>query len=231
MSQTTDSAPAQPSGPGEHPPARRRLLLAALAAGVVLALVALVLVLGDRNGSAADERAASSSAGASTTPAAGPTESAAPSAAEPAPGGDPASQGPSDPDAAPPTLDPVPLDAVVDVDGVQGSLVLVEEIQGSGQGVGNINGPALRVTVRLVNSGTADLALSGVAVSVFHGADRTPASPLEDRSQSPFAGSLPPGDTAEGVYVFAVPADDRDSVRVEVGVQPGADVIVYTGKV
>ncbi|MDT0275714.1 hypothetical protein [Blastococcus goldschmidtiae] len=134
-------------------------------------------------------------------------------------------------DAPPPALEPVSFDSDARSVGIEGSLVRVEEIEGSAQGPGNINGPALRITVRLVNGTAEELPLSGVAINVFHGADRTPAPPLEDPSQSPFAGSLPPGDAAEGGYVFRVPADDRQEIRVEVAVRPGAPVLVFTGGV
>ena len=234
MTSTSDnsSRPAEPAhDPGVVPAGRRRLVLALVAAVVAVALVVLVVVLSGRDDAAGDSAASSTSA--STSPGASAPTAGAPTTpgSEPsAPGGE-AQPVPADGNEPPPQRPPVALDAGDDVDGVTGSVALVEEIDGSAQGPGNINGPALRITVRLVNGTDADLPLSGVAVTVFHGADRAPASPLEDRSQSPFAGDLPPGDAAEGVYVFRVPADDRDDIRVEVGVRPGAAVMVFTGAV
>ncbi|SOE01053.1 hypothetical protein [Blastococcus haudaquaticus] len=235
MTTTSDhsSRPAEPvDGPAVVPSRRRRLVLAVVAAVVAVALVVLVVVLSGRDDAAGDGAASSTPSATTSSGASSPSASAptTPGAEPSAPAGS-AQAVPVDGNEPPPQRPPVALDAGDDVDGVTGSLALVEEIDGSAQGPGNINGPALRITVRLVNGTDADLALSGVAVSVFHGADRTPASPLEDRSQSPFAGDLPPGDAAEGVYVLRVPADDRDDIRVEVGVRPGAAVMVFTGAV
>lgn len=208
------------------------LVLAAVVAGVAALVIALC---GDDSDADANAGVSSAPASTSSAPASPTGATEAPRGGEPSPssGATPdaidAPQVPVDANDPPPALDPVALDAGAEADGIEGSLVRVEEIEGSAQGPGNINGPALRITVRLVNGTIEELSLSGVAINVFHGADRTPAPPLEDRSQSPFAGALPPGDAAEGGYVFRVPADDRDDVRVEVGVRPGAPVLVFTG--
>ncbi len=98
-------------------------------------------------------------------------------------------------------------------------------------GPGNIAGPALRVTVRVENGTAEPVALGGVAVNLAYGPDRTPASPLDDPSQHPFATMVEPGQSAEGVYVFTVPADARDQVHIEVGYEAGAPLLQFTGPV
>jgi len=64
-----------------------------------------------------------------------------------------------------------------------------------------------------------------------YGADRTPASPLDDPSRQPFAGMVQPGESGEGIYVFSVPDDARDSVTIDVGYQAGAPLLLFTGPV
>ncbi|WP_346621715.1 hypothetical protein [Blastococcus montanus] len=192
---------------------------------VVAAVVAVLIGVGG-----ADEPAGSSPSSAAST-AATPTElTPAPvdPAAPPTPAETPV---PPDGDQPPQTLPEVPLDEPVEEAGITGSLVSLEEFQADGNGPGNIDGPALRVTVRLVNDTGADLDLTGVSVDLLHGPDRTAASPVEDRSHSPLTGVLPPGDAAEGVYVFGVPEEARGDVRVEVGPRPGAPVMVFIGSV
>jgi hypothetical protein len=66
---------------------------------------------------------------------------------------------------------------------------------------------------------------------MFYGSDETPASPLDDPSQAPFQGTVAPGETADGVYVFSVPAGERDSVTVEVGYTAGAPLLHFSGRV
>jgi hypothetical protein len=126
----------------------------------------------------------------------------------------------------------VALDGTAQVgDGVSATLPRIEEIQGSGTGPGNIAGPAIRVTVRIHNDTGQPVSVNEVAVNMAYGADMTPASPLDDPSQTPLVGTVQPGETAEGIYVFSVPSDARDSVTVEVGYQAGAPLLYFTGPV
>jgi hypothetical protein len=94
-----------------------------------------------------------------------------------------------------------------------------------------VNGPALRVTVRIENGTDQPIELDGVATNLSYGADRTPASPLADDSERPFSGTLAAGASADAVYVFSVPADARDTVTVEVGYTAGAPLLQFTGPV
>ncbi|MGY1738731.1 hypothetical protein [Geodermatophilus sp. SYSU D00684] len=224
------------TGSGEQGAARsRRRLLLGAGGAVLVALVALALVLtgggGDDGTATAATPGATTTATATATPAApttaAPEETVAPPPATPTP------TGPTeDVDEPPPSLPEVPLDAPAAVgNGIVATIGSIEAIDGTGVGPGNIAGPALRVTVRIEN-GTADaVSLDGVAVNLSHGPERTPASPLEDPSHVPFVGTVEPGETGEGVYVFSVPADARDSVTVEVGYQAGAPLLLLTGAV
>jgi hypothetical protein len=134
------------------------------------------------------------------------------------------------PDELPPSLPAVPLDAEAAVgNGITASLVSLEAVTGSASGPGNIAGPALRVKVRLTNGTSAPVDAALVSVDLTHGDDQVPASPLDDPSRVPFSGTLKPGATAEGTYVFTVPANDRDVVTVSVGYQAGAPFMVFTG--
>jgi hypothetical protein len=200
--------------PGTDTSARRSRLLIGGGAGVILAAgTAVVLVFGPT----ADHGETS---GATTSPV-----ELAPAPTTPSPAGPT-----GDVDQAPPQLPAVDLSEAAQVgNGVTARITRLEAIDGTGKGPGNIAGPALRVTVRITN-GTADtLSLDGVAVDMTHGADALPASPLDDPSADPFTGVVQPGASADGVYVFTVPADDRDAITVTVGYQAGAPFMVFTG--
>jgi hypothetical protein len=213
--------------PAPAAPSSRRRLLLALAAVALVALVAVfVLVRGD------DGPGGSAAATESSTPStpATPTE---PSLGADEPGAQavpPAEDAQPVVDELPPRRAAVPLDSPAAAgDGVTAAVASVEAIDGVGQGRGNVSGPALRVTVTITNGTDEDLDLGGVAVDLTHGTDAVPASPLDDPSQAPFSGSLEPGETAEGVYVFNVPPDDRGTVTVSVGHRAGAPFMVFTG--
>jgi len=192
---------------------RRALLGAAVAAVVVGLLVTVLLVRG------AADRSSATAAG-----------SASPVSLAPAPP-TPVAAGPtSEANEAPASLPAVSLDEAAHVgNGVSAEVTKLDAIDGTGTGPGNISGPALRVTVRITNASADAVSLDGVAVDLTHGADALPASPLNDPSAAPFTGTLAAGDSAEGVYVFTVPKDDRELITVTVGYQAGAPFMVFTG--
>ena len=209
------------TGTAPAPDRRRRLILAGIAALVVIALVVLVVLL---NRDDSTKGAAASSAS---------TTSGTRDTSVPPPPPTPTPTGPTGVvDQPPAALPQVPLDGSAAVgNGIVATLPKIEAIQGTASGPGNIAGPALRVTVRIQNGTAAAVSLDGVAVNMYYGADKTPASPLDDKSRLPFSGMLDAGKSADGVYVFTVPADQRDAITVEVGYQAGAPLLLFTGPV
>jgi hypothetical protein len=201
----------------------RRAVLAAGGGAVAVAAVVVAVVIASGGGSGATPSAASSST---------PSASAAASTGS-ALGAAPSVPVPSDPVAAaaalPSSAAPVPLEGTVSTGGVSVSLASITAIDGHGSGPGNISGPALRVTVRVRNDGSAAFSLDGISVNLAYGGDLNPASPLDDPSAAPFHGMLQPGKVAEGTYVFTVPADARHSVSVQVLPSAGSPVAVFTG--
>jgi hypothetical protein len=219
------------------PPARGRRR-AALAVALTAAVLAVAAAVGLGLGTGGEDPPA-----AAATPTAVPTPSAAPSTA-PDPGtaptttpsGPPLSEAPALGDAVvadelPPSLAPVPLDGTAEApgDGVSATLTEVTAVEGTGVGPGNLAGPALRIGVRVTNGSADAVDLDAVVVSAASGADLVPAPPLDDPATVPFGGSLAPGDSAEGVFVFTVPTDARDLVTVSVAHRAGAPFLVFAG--
>ena len=204
---------------------RRSLLLGAAAALVVAVVVGLVLAFsGDDGASATPPAPTEATATAAPTPA---EVELAPTAPTPEPTGPT-----SDADALPPSLPAVGLDQPAAVgNGITAVVSSLEAIDGTAQGPGNVAGPALRATVRITNGTPDPVSLDAVVVDLATGSDLSPASPLDDPSRSPFSGTVAPGGTAEGVYVFTVPVDDRADVTLSVGYQAGAPFLVFTGPV
>jgi hypothetical protein len=227
MSASSDSG-APTAAPRSGRGNRRRLLLV-VAALVVAALAVLGVVLGGWDGDPADTDAAGSTS-SSPSASATPTDSSAAPSPSPSPTPQP-TQPAADPAEFPPALPAADLDDEVPVEEVTVSIARIEEIEGEATGPGDVAGPALRVTLRIVNETGADVPLDGVAVNGYYGADRTPAPPLNDSSSVPFAGVLPSGETSEGVYVLRVPPAQRDQVLLEVGYRPGAPLVLFTGAV
>ena len=129
-----------------------------------------------------------------------------------------------------PVADPIPPDEVADFGtGVTAAIVDVEAVDGVAALPGEISGPALRVTVRLTNGSAAALDLGQTLVDVTYGADRTPGLALGEPGGAPLAGSLAPGASAQGVYVFGIPVDERGQVQVTVMYDVTAPIVVFEG--
>lgn len=221
-----------PAVQGQAPTRRRRRRLAGAAAVVVAAvLVAVVAVLTGGDGNGGDRAVpATSSTSAPTPPAAAP---AAPSTSEPGPEPEPVDgePAPGGTDGVPPTMPAAALDQAVEQAGITGSVVSVQAVDGRATGPGDVAGPALMVTLRLVNGTAEALSLDAVSVNLSTGEARAPASPLGDPRRAPFTGTLSAGGSAEGVYVFRAATGDRDRVDVEVGYRPGQAIAVFSGAV
>jgi hypothetical protein len=202
-------------------PGRRRVLILSVAAVVlVAAIVALVLVLNRDNGTPNTSAASSTSSARDT--------SVIPNPPTPTPSGPTENV-----DQLPSAAAEVPLDSPAAVgNGVVATLTAIEPIQGTANGPGNVAGPAIRVTVHVENGTSEAITLAGAAVNMYYGADDTPASPLDDSSARPFGiDMIAPGQSADGVYVFTVPDDQRDDVTVEVGYEAGAPLLLFSGPV
>lgn len=121
------------------------------------------------------------------------------------------------PSVAMTTVPPRPMDsaAPLDGDGTSVEVVSIEPVSVAAQGPGDVQGPALAVTVEIDNGGDKPMSLDGVAVSVSH-ANEQQASPVLGPPAAPVTGTLAAGDRATGVYVFRVPEQDRSSVAVTV---------------
>jgi hypothetical protein len=212
---------------------RRLLALGAALLVVVGALVVLLLTVGgsddDAPGTAASSSPAASTPAASTSAAA---TSAAPASDTVVPAADtPVPTGPtSDADSPPPSLTPVALDQPAAVgNGITARIVSLEPVEATAVGPGNVSGPALRVTVELTNGTAEAVSLAGVAVDLAAGPELVPASPVDDASAAPFAGTVAAGSTARGVYVFTIAEADRGDVTLSVGYEAGAPFLVFTG--
>lgn len=221
MEPTRDSSDA-----GSDGGLRRRAALLIGAAISVVAVVAVLVAVVVTRGPDDDANAEQPPAGTSS---AAPATTAAPSvpapAAEPEP--EPAPEGA---ESLPPALPPVALDETSTAeDGTAVTVTEVEAIDGTGIGAGNVGGPALRVGVRIENGSAEPIALDGVVVDLFHSGATTPGSPLDDPSRRPLSGTLEPGASAEGAYVFSVPGEGRDRVRVSVAYRPGSPFLVFEG--
>ncbi|WP_130177269.1 hypothetical protein [Cryobacterium sp. SO1] len=103
------------------------------------------------------------------------------------------------------------------------------EGEGEGEGEGDVVAPALRLSVTLRNDTSARVSLESTAVSLYAGTPLLPTTALPESQMLPEW--VAAGATVTGLYLFAVPAEDRSSVRVVVDYAVGVPRVVFAGAV
>jgi len=117
-------------------------------------------------------------------------------------------------------------------DSVRVDLVGFTSVKSKAKGPGEISAPAVRLTIRLTNTGSTDVALNTVVVNAYYGKSGTPGIPiLGDPASKPFAGSLKPGTKATGVFVFNMPVSKRGEATITVSPSPSLPIAVFAGSV
>jgi hypothetical protein len=209
-----DQTPTDPTTPRS----RRRLVVVAGGVVVVLALlVAFVIV--------------PAVSGRDDEPGTAGTTSGSPSAATPSEGGSAAPTDTAPPAAGPDTPEspPVGLDESPSVvDGVTVRVKSLDGVDGEATLPGEVSGPAVRAELEVYNASTVPVDLATVVVNLAYGTGRTPANTFSTGTSS-FPASVAAGDTATGVYVFAVPADAQDDLRLTFDYAVDVPVVVFEG--
>ena len=208
----------QPTETNEPRSARRTTVIVVVAVVVVALLVVAFLVFRptastDAGGGAGTGAPTATTSGVPTTPGAT----------------DAASGAPTEPDGRA-TQAPVAFDDDAEaLPGVTVTIAGLEAVDGEATGVGEVAGPAVRVSVEYVNGSDAEVDLRTVQVTADAGADRTASPELSGPGVLPFPAKLAPGERATAVYVFAVPTDQRDAFRVYVDSVVTAPVVLFEG--
>lgn len=131
-----------------------------------------------------------------------------------------------------PTKPPVSLTApATPIAGLTTRLTRIEKVQGLSNLPGEIAGPSLRITVEYENGTPSTVDLRGAVVNVYFGSGLTPAIMLSQPGAKPFPSSIATGQKAQGTFVFNVPTNARQRVRVEVDLANQGSVVLYQGAV
>ncbi|MGO4805571.1 hypothetical protein AB4089_10630 [Arthrobacter sp. 2MCAF15] len=198
----------------------------------------------DSAGAAAAQTGSGTPAPGSGTPTPGsaPTPSAAagvPAAAKPSgpPEVDPAPvdrKGKSDQELAAiaqPTAAPVDLTAKKAVKGgVTATITEMTAVQGVATGIGEVAGPAVRFKITVVNATATPLSLDRALVDVSYGKDDAPASQLSGPDPVAFPASVAAGASGAGVFVFAVPLEARDTVKIHFNLEAETPIATFAGR-
>lgn len=167
---------------------------------------------------------------ATPDPSGTPIETPAAEPTEPASTGMPA---PEATDVAAPLaeLPPVPLtEQVAPVPGVVFGIDGLEAVEGIAQGPGEVGGPAVRFTLTVRNDTDAPVSLVATVVNLYAGSDQLPMVDLREPGAVPLPEDVAAGGTVTGVFVFAVPVEERDQVKVGVDYTVGVPIVVFEGQ-
>ncbi|MDQ1597184.1 MAG: hypothetical protein QOI70_608 [Microbacteriaceae bacterium] len=226
-----DSASRQPSPKpvGKPPDARwstRRKILVSAAAAVLLAGGITATVLTSLGAPGSDQRAGPSQSGAPTGPKSSDTPTSPDPAATPASPDPAASSGPAVPAA------PVALDKPAQIEpGLSAAITKFEAVEGKALTPGEVSAPSVRTTVTIRNASSESVPLTTAVVTAYFGPDQTPALELSSPGGAPFPTKVAAGQSATAVYLFSIPVDQRNQVRIVVDYSVKVSPVVFEGAV
>lgn len=130
-----------------------------------------------------------------------------------------------------PVARPVPLaETKVVKSGVSATISELQAVEGEATGIGEVAGPALRFKVTVVNNTAAEISLDTAVINVSYGADNSPASSLSGPDTVPFPATVPAGSSAVGVFVFGVPKDARNAVKIYLNLDAETPIAAFEGQ-
>jgi hypothetical protein len=135
------------------------------------------------------------------------------------------------PEPAPkPVETPLQKEAVLG-NGVSAKVVSVESVEGVARLPGEVSGPALRFTLKVTNDTKKDVDLGTAVVTAYYGPEDTPAGDLREPGGTSLPQTLGAGKSVEGVYIFRVPLDQRDQVRLDFSYSVDVPTVIFEGAV
>ncbi|WP_285036428.1 hypothetical protein [Plantibacter sp. ME-Dv--P-095] len=213
MAEAEDRTEVSPAAHEAGAPERRRLVAIVVSVVVVLVVVGIVLWLtlrpGTPSGQGTTAPSALPSSSSSTLPTAEPGSTLPPAGSS---------------DGAIGLDDTAPV-----TDAVSVRIESLEAVDGEASQPGEVAGPSIRVTIAFTNSGSEAYSLAGAVANAYYGSDLTPAIELAAPGGVPFPEQVAAGETVRGTFVFNVPEDARDAVRVTVDYAAAEPAVVFEG--
>jgi hypothetical protein len=115
--------------------------------------------------------------------------------------------------------------------GLAVAVVQTNAIEGTADAPGEIAGPAVQFVVEFRNSTDQPISLTQVAINSDYGSDRTPALELTQEESEQVPDEVGPGQSVTGSYVYNIPLEERDLVRLLVFTNVDNPVVAFEGSV
>lgn len=113
--------------------------------------------------------------------------------------------------------------------GLTARITGIEPITATANLPGEVQGPALAITLGLENTGRSEVSLDTVVVT-FTDSSGNPGNEMTTKPARPFSGVLKRGEAARAIYVFTVAKDKRDPITINVTLGGNVPVLTFTGK-
>jgi hypothetical protein len=131
-----------------------------------------------------------------------------------------------------PTLAPVAMTATASFGNkVEARLTKLEAVNATASMPGEFTGPAVAVTAEITNGSSTPIDLNAVTVDM-QSADGVPFTQVTPTPPTAFSGTLDPGRSATGRYIFTVKnTAARDNVRLSIEYAAQVPTVLFTGNV
>lgn len=126
------------------------------------------------------------------------------------------------------TKSPVDLDKPASTGKVVVRVVGLKAVEAKAKIPGEVSGPALAVTVKVLNNSKRPLDTQHLLVTIYD-SKQAPGGEMTGAPARPMTGELKPGASASGVYLFTVPVSRRSPVTVNVALPTESPVLVFKG--
>ena len=109
------------------------------------------------------------------------------------------------------------------------SIAKVESITSKAVTIGEVGGPALRITVAVHNQGPSTVPISSALTNLYYGPQRTPADPAHEPGSKPFPPTVGAGRTVTGIVIYTIPKADRSKLDLEVNLDNRLRTLEFNG--
>lgn len=234
------SEPTEFAEPGPMADARRVRVRRVAGAGVLAAVGALVLVGCTSSSKHTPSSSSPSSSGSPSSSVSASSDAPTVSASSSASETDRATGSPSKASPNPAlksatavqtTAAPIPIKSTGNFGGkVTGSIVAVKAVNAKAVQPGEVSGPGLAITIKLVNGSASAINLNNAVVNLAYGAAAAPGGPMTGPPAQPLPQVLAAGKSATAVYVFTTTkAGQTGPISIQVSYSPLAPIVVFSG--
>ncbi len=114
-------------------------------------------------------------------------------------------------------------------EGLVVTIAKVESITSKAVTVGEVGGPALRITVAVHNQGPKSVQIYSALTNLYYGPQKSPADPAHEPGGKAFPPTVGPGKTVTGVVLYTIATKNRTDLDLEVNLDNRLRTLEFSG--